>query len=231
MRWLKTIVCFWMLLFCLTGISQAAEKVYRQGDKSPAIAAVQLQMRGMGYAVGNSDGFFSWRFAQAVKTYQRSQGLKADGVLDSLTYYRLMGKSFPQPPVNSPAQQDNPGSSQAESIIATAKRYIGVPYRFGGVDPKGFDCSGYVQFVFNQHERKLPRSADVQYKAGKFVLRSQLQPGDLVFFTTYEAGPSHNGIYMGTGQFIHASSSRGVMISKLDDTYWKPRYLGSRRVL
>jgi len=93
--------------------------------------------------------------AQAVKTYQRSQGLKADGVLDSLTYYRIMGKSFPQPAVSSPAQEDKPGR-QAESIIATAKRYIGVPYRFGGVDPKGFDCSGYVQFrSFDQHERKL----------------------------------------------------------------------------
>ncbi|KYZ77006.1 hypothetical protein AXX12_02365 [Anaerosporomusa subterranea] len=223
MRYLKLILCIWTVLFCLTGFAHASD-VYRQGDKAPEIATVQLKLRGMGYHVGNPDGFFSWRFAQAVKAYQRSQGIKADGVIDALTYYRIMDKPFPKPSVEPP-------DKQAAAIIATAKRYIGVPYRFGGVTPKGFDCSGYIQFVFNQHDKKLPRAADVQYKAGKFVLRSQLQPGDLVFFTTYEAGPSHNGIYVGNGQFIHASSSRGVMISKLDDSYWKPRYHGSRRVL
>jgi cell wall-associated NlpC family hydrolase len=223
MRCLKLMLCVGALLFCLSGFAQASE-AYRQGDKAPEIAAVQSKLRGMGYIVGTADGFFSWKFTQAVKAYQRSQGLKPDGVIDPLTYYRIMGKPFPKLSVKPP-------DKQAAAIIATAKRYIGVPYRFGGVTPKGFDCSGYVQFVFNQHDKTLPRAADVQYKTGKFVLRSQLQPGDLVFFTTYEAGPSHNGIYVGNGQFIHASSSRGVMISKLDDSYWKPRYHGSRRVL
>lgn len=228
---LRNSLCLLMVLFCLMGNAQAAERVYKQGDKSPDIATVQMELREKGYLVGNADGFFSWKFAQAVKAFQRHEGLKADGIIDSLTYLRIMKKPMPVPPaVQTPVKPDEP-HSKAEAIIKTAKRYIGVPYKFGGTTTKGFDCSGYVQFVFDQHGKNLPRTADIQFKAGKPAPRNQLQPGDLVFFTTYEPGPSHNGIYIGNGQFIHASSSRGVMISKLEETYWKPRYLGARRVL
>lgn len=227
---IRKIFCLCAICLCLTGLAEAAES-YKQGDTSPKIAEMQLKMRELGYIVGAPDGFFSWKFAQAVKSYQRSQGLKSDGVVDSLTYWRLMGKSFPQPVTPPNVDKARVSVKRVEAIIATAKRYIGVPYRFGGTSPKGFDCSGYIQYVFDQHGKKLPRSADVQFTTGKSVVRSQLQVGDLVFFTTYEPGPSHDGIYLGNGQFIHASSSRGIMISKLDEPYWKPRYIGARRVL
>lgn len=118
-----------------------------------------------------------------------------------------------------------------DTIVQTAEKYIRVPYRFGGESPKGFDCSGFVKYVYEKHGKKLPRSADIQYKTGKKVDRSSLRPGDLVFFTTYAPGPSHVGLYYGNGKFIHASSSRGVMISRLDEAYWKPRYLGARRII
>lgn len=129
-------------------------------------------------------------------------------------------------------QTDRPEKkSKGEMITVTAEKYKGVPYKFGGTSPKGFDCSGFVMYVFDQHGIKLPRTADKQFEKGKFVLHKDLKAGDLVFFSTYEKGASHCGIYMGKNNFIHASSSRGVMISALSEKYWQDRYLGARRVL
>ncbi len=119
----------------------------------------------------------------------------------------------------------------ADKIIATAKKYIGVPYVWGGTTPAGFDCSGFVQYVFRQHGITLPRTSAQQYTAGKSVSKSNLKPGDLVFFATNYTKVNHLGIYIGNGQFIHASSSKGVIISSLSNSYWSPRYYGARRVL
>ena len=124
-----------------------------------------------------------------------------------------------------------PKAVKGDAVVATAKKYLGVPYKYGGTSPKGFDCSGYVLFVFSQHGKQLPRTADKQYETGTSVPAKNLKPGDLVFFTTTEKGASHCGIFVGSGKFIHASSTHGVMISALGDFYWKPRYLGARRVL
>jgi len=118
-----------------------------------------------------------------------------------------------------------------EAVVKTAERYLKTPYKFGGETPKGFDCSGFVMFVYDKHGKKLPRSADIQFREGKKVARKSLKPGDLVFFNTYASGVSHVGIYSGAGKFIHVSSSRGVMVSRLDEPYWKPRYLGARRIM
>ncbi len=115
-------------------------------------------------------------------------------------------------------------------VTTSARRFIGVPYRMGGTTSRAFDCSGYVQRVFKMNGINLPRTADVQYNVGNKVQRGQEQPGDLVFFETYLPGPSHVGIYLGNGNFIHASSSRGVTISKLSDSYFGPRYIGAKRI-
>lgn len=122
-------------------------------------------------------------------------------------------------------------SSKAKAVINTAKNYMGVPYVWGGTTPSGFDCSGFTQYVLGKNGISVPRTSAEQYTAGVSVSRSNLKVGDLVFFTTYKPGPSHLGFYLGDGNFIHASSSKGVTISSLDSSYYSSRYIGARRVI
>ena len=122
-------------------------------------------------------------------------------------------------------------NTTADQIIATAKKYIGVPYLWGGTTPSGFDCSGFLQYVFRQNGINLLRTSKQQYTMGVRVSKANLQKGDLVFFQTGSNGISHVGMYIGNGQFIHASSSNGVTISSLNNSYWVRTYYGARRVL
>jgi cell wall-associated NlpC family hydrolase len=106
-----------------------------------------------------------------------------------------------------------------------------VPYRNGGTDPTGFDCSGFVQWVFAQQGRALPREVRDQYQLGRKVDRDEVRPGDLVFFETVSHGASHVGIALGSDEFVHAPSSRGVVrVENYGIDYWKKRYVGARRV-
>ena len=128
-------------------------------------------------------------------------------------------------PAPSPTQ-----TPKSSSIIATAKQYIGVHYVFGGTTPSGFDCSGFTKYVFAKHGKNLPRVARDQSKSGTSVSFGNLNAGDLVFFSFGKNGVvDHVGIYVGNGQFINASSSKGVTIYTLG-TYWKSVYAGARRV-
>jgi hypothetical protein len=123
-------------------------------------------------------------------------------------------------------------SSTADNIVSTARDYIGTPYRYGGTTPSGFDCSGYMQYVFNKEGISLPRTTAQQARIGTSVNKSELQKGDLVFFDINGSGISHAGIYIGNDNFIHASSSRGVAMASVNDPhYWKDRYHSARRVI
>jgi len=121
-------------------------------------------------------------------------------------------------------------SSLARQLTKSALRFLGTPYVFGGTTTSGFDCSAYVQHVFAMVGISLPRTADAQYDVGHTAVGGP-QPGDLVFFQTYTEGVSHVGIYIGNGEFVHASSSHGVMVSKLSESYWAARYLGAKRLI
>lgn len=117
------------------------------------------------------------------------------------------------------------------SLISTARTYIGTPYAYGGTTTSGFDCSGYTQFVFKKQGINIPRSTGEQFAMGTAVKKSDLKTGDLVFFNTFGNRVSHVGIYIGSSRFIHSSTSKGVMISSINDpAYWGKRYLGARRV-
>ncbi|MGP1910009.1 cell wall-binding repeat-containing protein [Metabacillus sp. JX24] len=116
-----------------------------------------------------------------------------------------------------------------DKLIETAKSLQGVPYKYGGTTTAGFDCSGYTEYVFNKHGIDLPRTTKDQWNTGTVV--AVPQKGDLVFFETVSAGPSHVGIFIGNNEFIHASSSKGVSITTMENVYFKPRYLGTKKVI
>lgn len=120
-------------------------------------------------------------------------------------------------------------ASRANEVETISKQYINTPYRWGGTTPAGFDCSGFLTFVYQQVGVQLPRTSAQQFNFGQ-AISGNLMVGDAVFFTTYASGPSHSGIYLGNNNFIHASSS-GVRISSLREAYWSTRYIGARRFL
>lgn len=109
-------------------------------------------------------------------------------------------------------------------------KHIGVKYVYGGTTTKGFDCSGFVGYSFKKAGKTLPRTAAQIYKNGSKVGKSSLKKGDLVFFNTTGKGASHVGIYIGSNKFVHASSSKGVKIDSMSNSYWKKKYLGAKRV-
>jgi len=220
-RFLRTLMMVVFLLSLSFSTSLAAGQ-FRVGDRGDEIVEIQDKLVVLGYDV-MADGDFGPATVEAVKDFQKSQGIKADGLIGPATYTALLGKDMPD--ITSGANYI------AGRIITTSMNYIGVPYLFGGTTPSAFDCSGYVQYVFAKAGISLPRTADVQYEAGIPISTADLIPGDLVFFTTYTYGASHVGIYLGDGNFIHASSSRGVTIDSLGNSYYSSHYIGARRIL
>ncbi|WP_342542035.1 C40 family peptidase [Paenisporosarcina sp. FSL H8-0542] len=152
----------------------------------------------------------------------QSQFLK---VLTMITFAILL--------IVAPLANEVDASSGVDSskLVSAANNVMGTKYLRGGTTANGFDCSGFIGYVYNQVGVDLPRTSAGMYSTGSSVAKKNLQAGDLVFFNTSGKGVSHVGVYIGGGKFAHSSSSKGVSIAKLNDPYyWGSKYIGAKRV-
>lgn len=199
----------------------------KRGSKGEDVLRVQYLLQQYGYYDSELDGEYGSATMKAVAYFQGDCGLKVDGVVGAQTWAALE--------IFNPgaAVKTNRGASfdrLGYSIVEYARQFLGTPYSWAGMSPRGFDCSGFTTYVFNEFGVSLSHAADLQFNQGYAV--TDLLPGDLVFYATYSKGPSHVGIYMGDGNFIHASSGAGyVTITPMSTAYYSARYLGARRVL
>ncbi|PLR94130.1 C40 family peptidase [Bacillus sp. T33-2] len=180
------------------------------------------------YTVKSGDTLWgiSRQFGVSVGQLKSSNGLSSDLIRIGQTL-RVTGQAPAVAPVAAPVNTAvASASTSASALINEAKKYMGVPYAWGGSSRSGFDCSGYLQYVFNKVGISIPRTVATIWNATTPV--PSPRAGDIVFFETYKAGPSHAGIYLGSNKFIHASSSYGVTISDMTTSYWKARYLGAK---
>lgn len=130
-----------------------------------------------------------------------------------------------------PAAQQPPGSRLGSDAAALAKEQLGKPYQWGASGPEKFDCSGLVMYVYDNLGVKLPRVTGEQAYAGVHVDREDLQPGDLVFFKLNGSRIDHVGIYLGHAKFVHAPRKyQPVRTDSLNDSYWRSRFKGGRRL-
>ncbi|MGE6719846.1 NlpC/P60 family protein [Peribacillus frigoritolerans] len=206
-------------------VSNAAlgDRTLKSGMTHTDVKQLQENLKKKGYFNTDTTTYFGTITKSSVVKFQKSKGLKADGIVGPNTFKALGVKKQTSKPANVGS------TNKSTALVKEAKKYMNVPYVWGGSTPKGFDCSGYLKYVFEKStDITLPRTVSEIYKKGTKVSKPQV--GDLVFFETYKPGASHAGIYIGDNQFIHSSSS-GVGISSMDNSYWEKRYLGAKRML
>ncbi|WP_208591003.1 C40 family peptidase [Gracilibacillus suaedae] len=237
-------------------ILEQHELTFSFGDRGDDVKEVQEALFYFGYYRDDIDGIYGEKSNEAVKAYKQDTGMEihhieaevheetvetpqiasveveqteqesANKQSDNMTNEAT--ETNPEPSVPEENTSSSTSSVSVSEIISSAKDHLGTPYRWGGTSTSGFDCSGYLQYVFNRLGANLPRTVSEIWNATKQV--EQPSVGDIVFFETYKPGPSHAGIYLGDGKFIHASESNGVDISELSMSYWSERYLGAKRV-
>ncbi|MEM1502917.1 LysM peptidoglycan-binding domain-containing protein [Domibacillus sp. 8LH] len=177
---------------------------------------------------GDSLGAIASRYGMTVAALKQMNGLKSDVIFVGQKL-KVAGSTGTG---KTPTQVSNPASSGGYSVntlISTAKSLMGIPYVWGGASTSGFDCSGFIYYVYKEAGKSIARTNTEGYYSRSYEVSSPAV-GDLVFFSnTYKKGISHMGIYIGGGQFIHASSSSGITISSLSNSYFQPRFTAFKR--
>lgn len=195
--------------------------------RGEAVSQLQKDLKTLGFMDIDPTGYFGEITRAAVIEFQAKTGLEQDGIAGKLTIGKIESL------LKREKTAYKAGRSGAD-IISYARKFLGTKYKWGGSTPNGFDCSGYVKYVFNKFGISLSRNSRSQAKNGTYVKKANLKPGDLVFFDT-NGGKNrinHVGIYIGSGKFIHASSShKKVVISTLSSGFYSRNYMTARRVL
>ena len=243
----------WTALYA-SNAPAAPSSTLKPGDKNDSVKALQTRLIELGYLTGSADGEFGDNTRAAVRAFQTAASLTADGIAGPQTLTALYASSAPSAgattaPVNpsTTVAPSNPSTSSGvkdtdfetgAKIVALAKQYLGCKYVYARENPPYFDCSGLTQYVYKQFGYSLKRTAYLQGYDDtwpKIKSISDLQVGDLIYFNTNETDADlsdHAAIYIGDGNFIHASSSAGkVVISSLSSGYYREHFSWGRRVL
>ena len=216
----KRILVLSMMMCLFSAVAFAS--AFRMGDQGSEVAEIQGQLASLGYDVA-ADGDFGPATAEAIKSFQSSRGLEADGLVGPSTYSALMGRSMPQVSRSS--------NYISRRVVANSMNYLGVPYVFGGTSPSGFDCSGYVCWVYNQNGYDVGRTtANGLWQKSQHISEAEAKPGDLVFFKgTYDTtGMSHTGIYLGNGMMVSAGDP--IKYANIHSSYWEKHLAGFGRL-
>ena len=187
-------------------------------ERTATIAAVAAQAENYARVTTNGD---TLRVRQGPGTNY--------GILFSAQYAKVEDSDQ----VSKPDPDDNAATNpEGNSIVAAALQYVGYPYVYGTAGPETFDCSGFTSYIYKQFGVTLNRSSKDQVNNGVAVSKSNLQQGDLVFFSTNGVYPTHVGIYIGDGNIVHASTAKdGVKISSLNTSYYTTNYFAARRIV
>jgi peptidoglycan DL-endopeptidase LytF len=187
-----------------------------QRDQSRVkVENVQKDLQQLGYYdVPTMTGSYDITTTKVIENFQKDYGLSVTGKLNEATRTAIKHALV------------------KKALIADTKNYEGIPYEWGGTTPTGFDCSGFVYFMFNKHGVNIPRNTSFGlYKQGISIDRQELMPGDLVFFSIDAGGRiSHVGFYIGDNQFISATSPHGIKAVSMDHSYWRKYYVGAKRI-
>ncbi|MGI6668790.1 MAG: NlpC/P60 family protein [Acetivibrionales bacterium] len=223
------VVFLFIALFSNRAIHASSVKVMSKGMRGDSVALLQNDLKKLGFMSVNPTGYYGKITESAVRNLQKKYKLKVDGIAGPQTLGqidKLLGRKS--------SVSRSGSSNRAQNIIDYSRKFLGVRYVWGGSTAKGFDCSGFVKYVFKHFGITLNRTSRSQATQGVRVKKADLKPGNLVFFDTNGGlnRINHVGIYIGDGKFIHSSSShKGVVISNLNKGFYSKTYMTARRVL